>query len=179
MNTNKAQVGCQLQTLNYLPDPNAEVIMPPLPRRLKLALVRRLDPNTKRRILERIDRLATWFAVKIGRRANPAVSAPRATALQAGDLVRVRSREEIEGTLNSWRQLKGCTFMEEMAPYCGTTQRVLKPVNRFLDERDYRIKKCKGIILLEGLMCQGTETFGPCDRACFFFWREEWLERID
>jgi len=101
------------------------------------------------------------------------------TGLKAGDLVQVRSKEEIQATLNYWKQLKGCTFMAEMWPYCGTVQRVLKPMERFVDERDLRAKKCAGIILLEGAMCQGTAGFGRCDRSCFFFWREEWLEKIE
>jgi hypothetical protein len=98
--------------------------------------------------------------------------------LKPGDWVIVKSKEEIKETLNNWNQLKGCAFMEEMWPYCGTKQRVLKRVERFLDERDYLVKKCKGIVLLEGVMCQGTKDFGPCDRSCFYFWREEWLEKI-
>lgn len=97
---------------------------------------------------------------------------------QPGDLVRVQSEEEIRATLNHWNQLKGCSFMEEMWQYCGTTQRVLKRVEKFLDERDYLIKRCNGIVLLDGLFCEGTRDFGPCDRTCFFFWREEWLEKI-
>jgi hypothetical protein len=104
---------------------------------------------------------------------------PCSLSLRSGDLVRVRSRHEIEGTLNRWNQLKGCSFMEEMRPYCGTTQRVLKRVEKFLDERDYLLKKCKGIIILDGVMCQGTRDFGSCDRACFYFWREEWLKKIE
>jgi len=98
--------------------------------------------------------------------------------LKPGDWVIVKSKEEIKETVNNWNQLKGCAFMEEMWPYCGTKQRVLKRVERFLDERDYLVKKCKGIVLLEGVMCQGTKDFGPCDRSCFYFWREEWLEKI-
>jgi hypothetical protein len=98
--------------------------------------------------------------------------------LSAGDLVRIRSREEIEATLDGWKELKGCSFMSEMWMYCGTTQRVLKPVNRFLDERDYKIRKCSGIVLLEGVICQGRAYSEGCDYCCFIFWREEWLERI-
>jgi len=101
------------------------------------------------------------------------------TGLKAGDLVRVRSQEEIETTLDDRKELKGCSFMSEMWAYCGTTQRVLKPMERFLDERDYRIKRCKGIVLLEGVICQGTVFPKGCDRACFFFWREEWLEKLE
>lgn len=69
--------------------------------------------------------------------------------------------------------------MEEMRPFCDTTQRVLKRVEKFLDERDYLIKRTKGIVLLDGVICIGTGDFGPCDRSCFFFWREEWLKKMD
>jgi hypothetical protein len=99
--------------------------------------------------------------------------------LQPGDVVLVRSWEEIQATLNHWNSLKGCNFLEEMSPYCGTTQRVLKRVERFLDERDYLVKKCNGIVLLEDVICDGTVDFGKCDRTCFFFWREEWLEKVE
>ncbi len=67
--------------------------------------------------------------------------------------------------------------MTEMWKYCDTTQRVLKPLRRFFDECDYRVKTSTGLVLLEGLMCQGTVKF-DCDRSCFYFWRVEWLEKI-
>jgi hypothetical protein len=98
--------------------------------------------------------------------------------LEAGDWVRVRSLEEIQATLNPFKELKGCAFLEDMKQYCDTHQRVLKPLERFLDERDYQVKKARGIILLEGIYCQGTPVFGRCDRSCLLFWREEWLEKI-
>jgi hypothetical protein len=99
--------------------------------------------------------------------------------LQAGDRVRVRSLEEIQATLNPWKELKGCAFLPYMVDYCETTQRVLQPVNRFLDERDYKVKKARGVVLLEGVICSGTPVFGRCDRGCHLFWREEWLVKID
>ena len=99
--------------------------------------------------------------------------------LKPGDLVQVRSKAEIRATLDRWNQLRNCAFMEEMWDYCGTTQRVFKRVEKFLDERDYLMKKCKGIIILEGVYCEGTKDFGACDRSCFFFWREEWLKKMD
>jgi hypothetical protein len=104
-------------------------------------------------------------------------SASNIDYLNSGDLVVVKSKENIEKTLDNWGRLKGCGFMEEMWLYCGTSHRVLKRVNKFLDERDYRIKKCTHIVLLEGVNCWGTRDFGVCDRNCFFFWREEWLEK--
>jgi hypothetical protein len=97
--------------------------------------------------------------------------------LQPGDIVRVRSKKEIQSTLDNWNKLKGCTFLREMEPFCGTVQKVRKRVNRFLNETDYLVKKSKGIVILENVFCEGTKDFGPCDRSCFFFWREEWLEK--
>jgi hypothetical protein len=113
-----------------------------------------------------------------GTASNPPARA-KAGSLQAGDTVRVRSKEEIKATLDRWNRLRGCDFMEEMWPYCGTTQRVYKRVGRFLDERDYRMKRCRGIVFLDGLICEGTVDYGPCDRSCFYFWREEWLEKVE
>ena len=96
-----------------------------------------------------------------------------------GDIVRIRSHEEIRTTLNRWNQLKGCAFMPEMIHYCETRQKIHKKVEQFLDERDYLIKKCNGIYILENVFCEGTDDFGSCDRSCFFFWREEWLEKAE
>jgi hypothetical protein len=96
----------------------------------------------------------------------------------AGDKVLIKSEQEINATLNHWGILKGCMFIPEMSPYCGTIQKVFRRMERFVDERDYHVKKCEGIILLEGLHCQGTSDYGRCDRACFYFWREEWMEKI-
>ena len=99
--------------------------------------------------------------------------------MEPGDLVRVRTREEIKATLDSSNRLKGCLFMSEMWDYCGTEQRVLKPVRQLLDERVYRVRKTSGVVLLEGAICQGSEYSAGCDHSCFFFWREEWLEKLE
>lgn len=152
----------------------------PLSFRLKLALARNLSPRWRRALKRQVDKLLGLFFRSSGRNSASAISQTPATnlGLKAGDMVRVRSREEIRATLDRWGELKGCAFMDNMAPYCGTVQRVLKPVERFMDERDYRMKKVKGLILLEGAICQGHPVLGHCDRSCFFFWREEWLEKI-
>lgn len=101
-----------------------------------------------------------------------------ATPFVQGDLVRVRSRDEIFATLDPFKELKGCAFMPDMYEYCGTQQRVFRSMRYFMDERDYKLKKVRGVILLENVICSGTPTFGECDRCCFLFWREEWLEKI-
>lgn len=146
---------------------------------LKLTLKRNLGDSTKRRLKARAGHLMNSLKLTSKSSPSPVVRADsRALPLAAGDVVRVRSKAEIQATLNSWGELMGCLFMDAQRQYCGTTQRVLKRVERFVDERDYRVKKAKGIILLDGLMCEGTPDYGRCDRACFYFWREEWLEKI-
>ena len=171
---------CQYHCLPVMAEGNAEVPPQSFTRRLKLIIRRRLSPDRERTIKKYSNSLLNWFARLRGKNTRPAapVTSVKATGFVAGDLVRVRSKADIEATLNHWGQLKGCKFMAELQPYCGTTQRVLKPMERFVDERDLRVKKCRGLVLLEGVMCQGTTEFGRCDRSCFLFWREEWLEKI-
>jgi hypothetical protein len=145
-------------------------------------LTRQLGPARKRAVKRRLARLYNTFSrISLSREqhGSPAPSGPTQPALKAGDLVRVKSREEITATLGLFKDLQGLTFMPEMWQYCGTQQRVFKPLVRFFDEREYQIRKARGIVLLEALLCEGTAIFGPCDRSCFYFWREEWLDKID
>jgi hypothetical protein len=181
MQLEETELNCQIPCLQQVSKGLAEVPTESLRRRIKLMIKRRLSPSRERAFKNRTNDLMNRLCKLTERSTKPstplgkAVSAP----LETGDWVGIRSLPEIEATLNQWRQLKGCTFMPEMAEYCGTTRRVLKPMRRFVDERDLRVKKSNGIILLEGVMCKGTAEFGSCDRSCFVFWREEWLQKID
>ena len=162
---------------------NGDAKLPPLSlfQRFKLELRRRLPHKTYKRIQKVIDRYLLMFSKSTGHEdtnSNYIVSQSM-SHLESGDFVRVRSAKEIQTTLNRWKEYKGCGFMDDMWDYCDSKQRVLKPVRRFVDERDYQVKKVKGIVLLEGLTCQGTPILGRCDRNCHYFWREEWLEKID
>lgn len=177
---NETCISCQVPGLRLMGEGNAEVPPESLGRRLKLVTRRHLSPGMERKLKMVTNDLTNWYDRIRGRPPRPLVSPAGAwrARLEAGDLVRVRSRVEIDATLNHWRQLKGCTFMPEMDRYCGTTQRVLKPLKRFVDERDLRVKRARGLVLLEGAICEGTVDFGRCDRSCFLFWREEWLEKL-
>lgn len=147
----------------------------------RLWLKRRLSHQQKRALKKRISALTRLAPVPKSRSRETVAPAAAAAApkLEAGDRVRVKSLEEIEATLGDWHELKGCAFMPEMRPYCGTVQRVFKPVKRFVDERDYQVKKCRDVYLLDGAICEGTADYGRCDRSCFYFWRSEWLEKCD
>jgi hypothetical protein len=173
---------CQLHCIPNYYEGYAEIPPESLKRKLRLFLRRSLNVRQVRMIKIKTTHYLERLSKYIRRDQNTADAeiSTVASSLKDGDLVRVRSLEEIQSTLNPWGILKGCMFMSlEMSPYCGTTQRVFKVLERFVDERDYHVKKSHGVVLLEGLYCEGTSDYGRCDRSCFYFWREEWLEKID
>lgn len=183
---------CQLHTIPKMSGGLVDLGFMPLRRRVKLWLKRTLGARTKRRLKRMTITLQNWFLSKFHRQETEipmknqrtfpddmrqVASAVPEFGIKAGDLIRVRSRAEIEATLDRWNELKHCAVMPDMWQYCETVQRVFKVVEQFVDERDYRLKKGTGTILLEGLICQGTDDYGRCDRSCFYFWRVEWLEK--
>jgi hypothetical protein len=97
--------------------------------------------------------------------------------LQPGELVEVKSTEEILATLDHRRRHKGLLWMTGMKKYCGRRYRVRKRVQRITLESNGELRNMKHTVLLDGVMCDGRE-FGGCDRCCFHFWREAWLKRI-
>jgi hypothetical protein len=101
--------------------------------------------------------------------------------LEPGDIVIVRSKEEILETLDENNKLEGCGFMEEMWKFCNTQQKVLKRVNYFFDERNSKFYKTKDIVLLKGNHCSGklSKLMPRCDRSCYYFWKERWLKKIN
>ena len=114
-----------------------------------------------------------------GRRAGAPKQPDGTSRLQPGDLVRVRSLEAVRRTLDRRGICGGLRFMPVQHAYCGKTFRVLKQVNTFLDERDFRVKRLRGVVILEGAYCDGTPLEPePCDRMCFLFWKEAWLEKV-
>jgi hypothetical protein len=172
--------GCQLPCLPNISEGKAIFEPQPFDKRLKRRLARIWNYHVKktlRKYYSQFTTLNSKMSVKESEAVNSKAD-PIIKHMEAGDLVRVRSLEEIQATLNPFKELKGCAFLEEMKQYCNTQQRVFKVLERFLDERDYEVKKTKGIVLLDGIYCQGTPVFGRCDRSCLLFWREEWLERI-
>ena len=98
--------------------------------------------------------------------------------LQPGELVRVKSREEILATLDENLLNRGMGFDAEMSRYCGRTAVVQARVDRCLDERTGRLMTMKNpCIILEKTVCSGAYT-SVCPREYVPFWREIWLERV-
>jgi hypothetical protein len=97
--------------------------------------------------------------------------------LMPGDYVLVRPLREIALTLDERGRHKGLYFMPEMEQFCEKKFRVFKKVETILLEATGELRKIKSpTYFLEGVYCDGRKQ-GGCDRACFHYWREEWLTR--
>jgi hypothetical protein len=98
--------------------------------------------------------------------------------LQPGELVRIKSLEEIMATLDQNRLNRGMGFDAEMSRFCGRTARVKARANRCVDERSGRMLTMKNpCIILEDIVCEGAY-MANCPRQYVCWWREIWLERV-
>ncbi|SJM92485.1 conserved hypothetical protein [Crenothrix polyspora] len=101
--------------------------------------------------------------------------------LQPGELVRIKSYNEILTTLTTSGKNRGMDFDAEMVPYCGRIFRVKKRVTIFLDEKTRKLVTVKNpCIILENVICQSrySDCRMSCPRSIYSWWREIWLERV-
>lgn len=111
--------------------------------------------------------------------ATKASPPARSLGLHAGELVRVRSAEEILPTLDADGAVDGLPFMPEMLAYCGRQFRVFKSAHKTCDTiTKTGIRRMRDAVHLEGLRCDGSD-HGGCQAGCLLFWKEAWLERVD
>lgn len=102
--------------------------------------------------------------------------------LKPGELVRVKSYEDILATLNARNRNQGLYFDGEMVRYCGGTYRVEKRVNRILNEKTGRMMHFSNpCIILRDVYCRSelSDRRLFCPRAIYPYWREIWLERAN
>lgn len=108
---------------------------------------------------------------KLGR--TPSVS----LRLQPGQLVEVKSREEILETLDIRGRNRGLSLTYDMLKYCGGRFRVKRRVDRMISERTKRMRRISDTVILEGVTCAGSDAWN-CPRKCYCLWREIWLKRV-
>ena len=96
-----------------------------------------------------------------------------------GERVRILSYEKIKATLDERNCFKGLIFMESMAKFCGRDHEVLSEVKWLYDEYSLKMRRCKDIVVLKDLICDGKGILGgrDCDRSCLYFWNKIWLEK--
>ena len=105
------------------------------------------------------------------------------TNVQPGEMVRVKSKAEIEKTLGSNMRNRGLHFDVEMVPFCKDgSHRVLTRVERIVDEKTGRLIQLPNpCLILEGVTCSGLLSSSRmfCPRNIYPYWREAWVDRLD
>ena len=98
---------------------------------------------------------------------------------RAGDLVEVRSREEILGSLDGTGCLDGMPFMPEMLQFCGQRLRVSAVAHKTCDtaRQTWKGRRLKRSVHLAGARCDGS-VHGGCQAECNLFWKDEWLTPV-
>jgi hypothetical protein len=131
-------------------------------------------------------RLAPRFCLIRGCKKYPFVEgkvtgeAPRGVLnLRPGEIVEVKSRDEIFATLDERDRNHGLRFDSEMLKYCGRRAKVLRRVEHIIDERTRKMWHIKrDCIILEGVICAG-DYHRSCPRSIYPYWREIWLKRVE
>jgi hypothetical protein len=133
--------------------------------------------------------IARWLSVRIQWRVNrsgvPFVKGRLATTprrlldLEPGERVRIKSRREIEATLDTNNRNRGLQVDADMMLFCGREFRVLRRINRIVDERSRKLIEIPGdCIVLDGATCTGAYN-RCCPRSDYPYWREIWLSRVE
>lgn len=164
---------CQLQTLY---DSTEDLDFSSELRRKYL----RLKSAGKRRIAKARKKLFP-IRQKETNESRPNTIATKKPVLQEGDLVEVLPFKDILKTLDEDMCVGKTLFLEGMKQYCGKRLRVIKKMNMMVDEQSWRMVRLKDSVILENVICDARGQYDKegCDRCCFYFWKEQWLRKVD
>jgi hypothetical protein len=103
--------------------------------------------------------------------------------LRSGDLVEIKTPDEIAQTLDAAGTLGELPFMPEMIEYCGKRFRVLRRVVKICASGmksggSLRSFSTDDVVILDGLRCSGANHDG-CQKLCMILWRESWLRKVE
>jgi hypothetical protein len=96
---------------------------------------------------------------------------------RAGDLVEVRSADEILLTLDEHGALDHLPFMPEMLRFCGRRFTVVKRADKACTAADGSVRQVEGAVHLDDVRCDGA-AHGGCQAGCLLYWKEEWLKPV-
>src|SRR4051794_24485496 len=99
---------------------------------------------------------------------------------RTGDVVEVRSREEIFATLDADGCLDSMPFMPEMLAFCGQRFRVTAVAHKTCEtaKKTYLGRRLDRTVQLADLRCDGA-AHGGCQADCKLFWKDAWLKGVD
>jgi hypothetical protein len=101
--------------------------------------------------------------------------------LKPGDLIEVKSAEEIAETITQDGFNRGMRYDPEMIKYSGRRYRVQDRIDKLINEKTGKMVRMKSpCIKLENVYCRAecTEKRLGCPRASNTYWREIWLKRV-
>jgi hypothetical protein len=91
-----------------------------------------------------------------------------------GQVVEIRTKEEIMPTLGPDNRNRKMWFDPEMVPHCGKRAPVNRSVRRIIDDQSGKMIRLGDCIALDNVVCQGIyHRF--CPRALDQYWRSSWL----
>jgi hypothetical protein len=99
--------------------------------------------------------------------------------LQPGELVAIKSLEEVTATLDKQGRNRGLVCDIELTKMCGKEYRVRCRLERMISEATGMMREVHGTVILENNMCLCARVLGGCPRLDFTYWREVWLRRIE
>jgi hypothetical protein len=109
------------------------------------------------------------------------------TNLEPGERVRIKSRSELQATLDSKRTNRGLKVCQEMTRVCGAEAEVRERVGRIINERNGEMIELRNTVSLRNVRKNGSTMDdsqclcayepGDCPRGELMYWREIWLER--
>ena len=108
-----------------------------------------------------------------------AARSPRDRPLHPGDVVELRSPEEILATLDADGSLDAMPFMPELLKYAGRQMTVSVRVEKICDTiSSTGSRRMRDTVYLDDLRCDGSSHDG-CQAGCRIYWKEAWLRRVD
>ena len=76
--------------------------------------------------------------------------------LGPGEWVEIKSRAEIEATLDGGGKNRGLSFEAEMLEHCGRRYRVAFQVRRIINEQTGKMVQLSNTVVLNGVVCTGS-----------------------
>ena len=99
-------------------------------------------------------------------------------AVAIGDVVEVKSAEEILAELDERGELDSLPFMPEMLQFCGRRFVVDKIAFKTCDTATWTgLRRMTNTVHLAGVRCDGR-AHGGCQAGCLIFWKTDWLTKI-
>jgi hypothetical protein len=122
------------------------------------------------------------FPVGEGKLADGQPTPIDSLGLQVGELVEIKSAEEILSTITVNGFNRGMRYDMEMHKYCGERHRVEKIVEKLINESTGKLMTMRTpCVQLEDVYCRAecTPLRLGCPRAQSTYWREIWLRRVN